>query len=230
MKRVMSIVLLCCVFAALAVSGCSDKESAEKGAPVSESEVKKPKEEVKSYFYVVEMENEQGKYKNSRLVYKTDKQRMNMKFQARRDGEWKTVSHMINNGEDVYILTYENKMAMKMPKTAGMASQATPDSLLFVPRFDEFMEEHHHPNLEKQGTEKVNGVKATRYLAKSDDGRTEAVFFVDQDHLLRRLEYYEGGNRMTAMDIKEVEINPDFKDSDFQVPSGFTIRSIPGMQ
>ncbi|HUT52321.1 MAG TPA: hypothetical protein VM658_02920 [bacterium] len=241
-------IVLAAVFIALAVglvySGCSKNEegaTATKPGKALEKELAQPAqaegeeeqgteaasgEDIESYKYVIETDM-MGEGK-SRLEYMVAPGKMNMRFSSREGGGWKTVSYMIMNGRDMYIITPMSKTALKMEASEEQMENTVPKGLLFVPDWNDFKKDHAAEGFVKKGKEKVNGIECTRYEAKIM--QTMETIYVDGKGLIRRIEVPgENGGPAHTMDVVEVQLNPKFSDADFLPPKGYIIQELPKM-
>jgi outer membrane lipoprotein-sorting protein len=183
-------------------------------------------EEVKSYRYVIETDmTGEGK---SRLTYLVAPGKMNMRFDSQENGQWKTMSHMIMNGKDMYIIPPMGKTAMKMEASEEQMENAAPKDMMFAPNWNDFQKDHAAEGFVEKGKETVRGLECTKYEAKVMTA-VETIY-VDGKGMIRRIEVPgENGGPARTMDVVEVQLNPSFSDADFLPPKGYTVQEMPKM-
>jgi outer membrane lipoprotein-sorting protein len=221
----------------LALAGCSKKEEApvtepagevqpEAAAEGGEQAAPTAGEDIKSYKYVLETDMlNQGKM---RMEYLVAPGKMNMKISNQQGGQWKEMSHMIMNGNDMYMMTPMSKTALKMQASDEQMENTVPKDMVFVPDWNAYMKNHELEGFTKKGKETVNGIECTRYEGKV--AAAMETIYVDNKGLIRRIQVPgENGQPARTMDIVEVQLNPSFSDADFLPPKGYAVQELPKM-
>jgi hypothetical protein len=184
---------------------------------------------VKSYSYTLEAELIGGtKLKVERKVDGDD--RSDVKLSNPADKDWKETSEVLNDGKSSYILNPTDKTGRKTPLDKDQAANTVPKSMLFVPKWDNYLYEKPRQDSQvgKLGADKVNGVETTKYkIAPLPDVANIAYVWVDKEGLVRKIEGRNAeGYAIITINVEKIDLNAKFAETAFAPPSGYTITDL----
>jgi len=213
-------------------AGC-EKSETPGAAPRAKEEKSKAQAELPgSYYYVIESEALGAEGTSSRIEYSVSGDKVAMKVYTPQKGGWKLVSHSISDGSNFYMIQHDQKMVMKMPSESGMGMGG---ENLQVPLWDSYLQERDEDaGVKDLGTVKIDGKKLRKKeFEDPEDRESRLVAFIDDDGLVRRTEYYDGGKLMMVQKFVEINLDPDFSGETFKPPKNYRMHDmtkVPGME
>jgi outer membrane lipoprotein-sorting protein len=156
-----------------------------------------------------------------------------MKMDSEQKGR-KTHVEMLMTGDAVYILTREQKTAIKLGgKDSPMASAMFPLTwAVQQPEWSAYAAAHKDGyTITDKGTETVRGKTCKVKEFSNSQTKDDVLLYVSDDGLIRRwvMESSGAGHKKTTMDLLNLEFDKKIPDSVFAIPADYKVQDMSNM-